>query len=145
MKLRLTFIVVSLLLCISSWAHTQIANMRVQHACEPMAVEDQSPLFSWSMNSEQLGVSQKAYRIILRKKHESTVLWDTGKVKDHTSTGIVYSGQPLEAESSYQWILTVWDSKGKKHQAESFFSTGLMNSGIQAWDCLLYTSPSPRD
>lgn len=134
MKLRLTFIVVSLLLCISSWAHTQIANMRVQHACEPMAVEDQSPLFSWSMNSEQLGVSQKAYRIILRKKHESTVLWDTGKVKDHTSTGIVYSGQPLEAESSYQWILTVWDSKGKKHQAESFFSTGLMNSGLQAWE-----------
>ena len=122
-----------LLATVASQADTRLTRLRVQHVVEPQAVDEKEPVFSWAMESDVPGMSQRAYRITLRDSRGGAVLWDSGRVKDGSSTAVTYLGQPLQPLTTYQWTLSVWDSKGKRHQEQSTFSTGLMNPTLQAW------------
>ena len=48
-------------------AQTTLSDLRVQHATEPLAVEDAHPSFSWKMVSSAPGQKQQAYRIRVRR------------------------------------------------------------------------------
>lgn len=133
MRLKLMMAATALLWNVASQADTRLVRLRVQHAVEPQAVDEKDPVFSWGMESDVPGMSQKAYRITLRDTQGGTLLWDSGRVKEGSSTGVTYQGQPLQPLTCYQWTLDVWDSKGKRHQEHSTFSTGLMDCNRQAW------------
>ncbi len=56
------------------------------------------------------------------------------KITGSNALGIVYAGKSLNAATRYNWTVTVWDQKGSTSAASSWFETGLMNPGINAWD-----------
>lgn len=113
---------------------TTITNLKVQAADTPLAVEDKNPVFSWQMVSETIGQKQSAYQIIVNRKGDKSITWNSGKVESDLSVDIRYNGNSLEPETEYCWELTVWDAKGKSYTQSSWFETGLMNPAIEAWD-----------
>ena len=117
------------------WAgETSICHLKVQHATEPMAVEDTHPLFGWQMQSDVIGQKQQAYRIVVVRESDGRIVWDSQKVAGGISDNIRYMGVALQPEMAYRWQLTVWDAAGKDYSASSRFETGLMNPKISAWD-----------
>ena len=117
---------------------TEIHNLRVQSLAEPLAVEDENPLFSWQMESAVKGQKQTAYQIIVTRERDGEMLWDSRKTKSGLSNNIRYEGQELEPETAYRWDLTVWDAEGKTCTGTSRFETGIMDPDIAAWDGALW-------
>ena len=114
-------------------AQTTLSDLRVQHATEPLAVEDAHPSFSWKMVSSAPGQKQQAYRIRVRRGSDNRLVWDSGEVNDSLSTGIRYLGVALQPGMDYDWDLTVTDADGKRLEARSHFATGLMDPRLSAW------------
>lgn len=113
---------------------TEISNLRVGNYTEPLAVEDEKPVFSWQMDSQLHGQKQTAYQIVVTKEATGDVVWDSQKQEDSASVDISYNGDSLEPETAYQWTLTVWDKDGKEYTQTSRFETGIMNPDLEGWD-----------
>lgn len=120
-----------------AYASEQIENLKVEYCKTPIGIDIEKPRFSWQMvtNPNERGQIQTAYEVLV-KDPEGGIMWDSKKVTDGTSLGIVYSGTPLKAATRYLWNVTVWDQTGSSSSANSWFETGLMNadSGLSAWD-----------
>ena len=121
------------LLPFSSWAGTQITNLRVQDTVEPLAIEDKHPLFSWVMESDEIGQHQQAYCLSVRRENDGKKVWNSGKVNSSASVNVPYMGIALQAETAYVWEVEVWDAKGATHKQKSRFETGLMSTRQAAW------------
>lgn len=128
------WILLAIIVSSSACSTTEIRKLRVESALEPLAIEDERPLFSWQMVSDRSGQEQSAYQIVVTRVSDATTVWDSGKTESGHSNNISYEGQPLEAENSYTWDLTVWDASGKTYQESSRFETGLMNPELAAWE-----------
>ncbi len=112
---------------------TAVLKLKVQNAFEPLTVEDARPTFSWQMKSDIRGQKQIAYRIVVIRNTDNSIVWNSGRIESGISTNIRYLGVALQPEMPYQWELTVWDKYDQPHQASSFFETGLMNPKLSAW------------
>ncbi len=114
----------------SDWLHAQAAlkNLRVEYQKEPLGIDIKKPRFSWQMktDTEKHGQYQTAYRIKLKDEADK-LTWDTDKVVDDSSLGIVYEGEDLKAMTRYIWELTVWDEQGSSSSSTSWFETGLFD------------------
>jgi alpha-L-rhamnosidase len=115
-------------------ADFQITNLKTEYAAEPMGIESSNPRFSWQMDAigTKRGLSQEAWQIVVKNENDAEV-WNSGKVGGAESLGINYAGKPLQPTTRYHWNLTVWDQDGASSTSESWFETGLMNPGIEAW------------
>lgn len=136
LQLRWIFILLSSVLFspVWIWGNTSVVSLKVQNVVKPLAVEDRHPVFSWQMSSDERGQKQSAYQIIVTRKSDGRVVWDSRKVESGVSTQIKYQGVALQPEMAYDWNLTVWDAQGKSYAASSSFETGLMNPHISAWN-----------
>jgi len=117
-------------------------DLRVNDLEEPLGLDDPTPTFSWKMASEAVGAAQTAYRITVSDKEAS--VWDSGKIQSGLSTGIVYEGAALQAETAYSWQVTVWDQDGKEVKSDvSTFEMGILDS-TQWGDTIQWISASEK-
>ncbi len=61
---------------------TRIASLSVQSSVEPLAIEDENPLFSWQMVSNTTGQQQTAYRIVVTRGSDGEVAWDNNDTNE---------------------------------------------------------------
>lgn len=136
LQLRWIFILLSSVLFspVWTWGNTSVVSLKVQNVVKPLVVEDRHPVFSWQMSSDERGQKQSAYQIIVTRKSDGRVVWDSRKVESGVSTQIKYQGVALQPEMAYDWNLTVWDAQGKSYAASSSFET-VMNPHISAERC----------
>jgi alpha-L-rhamnosidase len=131
-----------------TFARTAIENLRVEYCKTPIGIDIENPRFSWQMVTDMnvRDQMQTAYQIVVKDPDEG-VMWDSKRVKDGTSLGIVYSGAPLKAATRYSWTVIIWDKEDISYTNNSWFETGLMNSdpGLSAWDGAKWIGGSPRD
>lgn len=117
-------------------AGVTVQKLRVCHLENPLGIDEETPVFSWQMESNRRGSRQEAYRIVVAKGEDALgqkeYVWDSGKVEAGNSAGIPYEGKDLEAKSRYYWQVEIWDEQGDSYQsAESaWFETGLMGEGM---------------
>ena len=123
----------STVLSVLCMAQTTLRDFRVQHAVEPLAIEDAHPLFSWKMESDRRGASQTAYQISVTRESDGRELWNSGRVEDGRSIDIPYAGVALQPEMGYGVQLTVWDDQGAALEEDTRFETGLMSARQSAW------------
>ncbi len=121
-----------------------INNLKVEYIETPLGIDVEKPRFSWQMQSDENGVFQTAYQVIVVDEKEKEV-WNSGKVKSDLSLNIIYAGVPLKPMTRYRWEVTLWDQKKKKHTSQSWFETGLMNSDLSAWDGAQWIGGSEED
>jgi len=132
LSILFSFLVISTSLKASE---TKIEKLRTEYAETPLGIDITRPRFSWQMASMKKGCSQTAYQIIVSDEADQKV-WDSGKTRGDISLNITYTGSPLKPCTRYKWQVLVWDKEQKKHFAESWFETGLMNPDPQlsAWN-----------
>ena len=99
---------------------------------EDYPVIDNTPTFSWQMESAARGKTQTAYAIEVRQ--DSTVVWNSEKQTGDLSVGIAYEGPALAPSTVYSWTVTVWDETGASVTSDpAGFETGL-GAGDAAWE-----------
>lgn len=120
----------------SSKKEAAIEELTVCHLKNPIGIDEETPVFSWQMKSNERGAAQTAYRIVVAKSLEEMqkeqYVWDSEKVEGDKSTGILYEGEPLEAKQRYYWKAVVWDGNGKQIASaeNAWFETGLMGEAM---------------
>jgi alpha-L-rhamnosidase len=112
-------------------AAAAIQNLQVEYRRTPIGIDVAKPRFSWQMAAPERGAAQTAYQLVV-KDPRGTVVWDTQRTNSATSLGIVYAGTPLAAATRYSWTVTVWDQRGTKLAANSWFETGLLDPAPNA-------------
>jgi alpha-L-rhamnosidase len=122
----------------------RIKNLRTEYAQTPLGIDVEHPRFSWQMESEKPGCYQTAYQLIVFNE-TGREGWNSGKVLNNESLNIRYAGVSLKPCTRYKWQLIVWDQEKKKHIAESWFETGLMDYRESAWDSAKWIGGSNSD
>jgi alpha-L-rhamnosidase len=114
-----------------------INELQVEYQEMPLGIDSKNPRFSWQMKvaSKKRGIHQTAYQIIVKNERNHTV-WDSKKVLGNKSLGIVYSGERLQASTTYTWKVLVWNQDNASSFSSSWFETGLMNPDpkLGAWE-----------
>ena len=114
-----------------------VENLTVEYSTTPLGIDDEFPRFAWQMRSRDhaRGCYQTAYQILVEVP-SGEIVWDSEKVNNAAAVGIQYAGEPLQAGTRYHWTVTVWDQNQEKHEAGSWFETGLMDPGpgLAAWE-----------
>lgn len=87
--------------------------MLTEYIVNPIGVDKEKPVFSWSLKSDIIGQKQTAYKIVVStdKKFNNKV-WDSGKRNSDESVGITYDGSKLKPSTKYYWKVYVWDKDG---------------------------------
>ncbi|NCB06999.1 MAG: alpha-L-rhamnosidase [Bacteroidia bacterium] len=116
-----------------------IDGLQVEYLENPLGVDVQQPRFSWKMISEQRGVSQAAYQLIVSEslgevKKEAGSIWNSGKLTGNQAVNIEYAGAPLKSNRKYYWRVRVWlNDEESVWSQPAFFQTGILeNSEWQA-------------
>ena len=66
-----------------------VNHLRVMSQENPVCVDATSPDFSWQLQSDERGVLQTSYRIVVSTDAEGgNVVWDSGTVESDQSTNI---------------------------------------------------------
>ncbi|HJA67900.1 MAG TPA: glycoside hydrolase family 78 protein [Candidatus Mediterraneibacter cottocaccae] len=105
-----------------------ITDLKCEHMVHPMAVETQSPRFSWKLESGERNVYQESYRICVEKRSGGEV-WDSGRVKSAAQSEIEYAGEALESACGYRFRVTVWTESGMEAEsADAEFETGFFHA-----------------
>ncbi|MBD5131302.1 MAG: family 78 glycoside hydrolase catalytic domain [Clostridiales bacterium] len=103
----------------------KIEKLEVNGSENPLGIDDEKPIFSWQLSSDERGKSQTAYRIVV--KNGGQTVWDSQKVTSENNYGVVYNGPSLQSKTAYEYTVTVWDNDDETVTAESWFETGLMS------------------
>ena len=109
-----------------------VDNLRVQALRNPSGIDTKTPQFTWQLHSQERGVLQTAYRLVITSDPEGAdVVFDTGNVESSASANVTIAGAPLQAATRYYWHVTVSDNKGQTATSNetAYFETGLMDMG----------------
>ena len=113
--------------------NVKVADLQCEYKINPLGVDVEKPRFSWILESNQRGVSQSAYQILIASNLENlnknvADVWDSPKVSSNQSIQIGYEGKPLESNQKYFWKVKIWDQDGQTHESEpTFWTTGLLH------------------
>ena len=92
-------------------------HLRCEYLVDPLGLDETHPRLSWMVESIQRGQRQTAYQIMVAREESRLLedhcdLWDSGKVSNSDTTGIVYAGKKLRSRERYYWKVRVWDKDG---------------------------------
>lgn len=94
-----------------------IVNMRCDYRENPIAVDNEQPVFSWRLHSSSDSIYQKAYEIIVSDCIDEVQRnigdkWNSKIINSSNNNLIVYKGVPLESFVRYYWRVRVYDIHG---------------------------------
>lgn len=111
-----------------------IYDLKTNGMKNPLGTDEETPIFSWKLSSDETDVKQECYQIkVALDELFKEPVWESQEASD-VSVGIKYAGSPLKASTRYYWKVSV---KAKGKQAESpvcWFETGLMSAKEAAWN-----------
>jgi alpha-L-rhamnosidase len=111
-KLPLLAVIIQLSVLLSQ-AQTTITHLTVDHAINPLGIENPIPLLSWQIQSTTKGLTQTAYEIQLWNSPQTTKnpTWTSGKTLSSQSINIPYTGPTLQSGRKYAWHVRIWDDQ----------------------------------
>lgn len=91
---------------------------------QSVLIGDKNPAFSWEINSNSQNVIQTGYQVLVADNiqllnNNTGNMWDSGKIMSSQSTGVLYNGSALKANTAYYWKVRVWNN----HQEISPYSS----------------------
>ena len=93
-----------------------VENLKVDNIINPMAIDSESPDFSWEILSSKNNVLQKAYQVefYVDAAGKSKRIWNSGKIKSEQSQNVRLGYiNKLKKGIKYQWRARVWDNEGR--------------------------------
>ncbi len=115
----------------------EIYDLTVENLSNPLGLDTKEPRFSWKLKSDERGVFQVAYQIIVSSSKENLKkefgdLWDSGKILSDETILIKYAGSSLSSRQECFWKLKVWTNIGKiSSTLDNIWTMGLSTSDWQ--------------
>ncbi len=141
MKIKLIlkiWIAASLCLLVTTCSFVRNVDVVARLSCEycenPLDIETQHPRFSWTLESDQRGVTQKSYEIIVSDDCNSISekegnVWESGTIHSDETINIAYNGRTLKSNSTYYWRLRIVTNTNEEYWSQpAFFHTALLDS-----------------
>lgn len=103
---------------ISSLSLQNPENLRCESVLNPLGINEDKPLLSWNIVSDQQNQLQLAYEIIVDEnirdiEQQKGKVWSTGKVISSQSHNVLYTGNPLEPFKRYYWRVRIYDNEDR--------------------------------
>ena len=109
-------------------------NLRCEYLVNPPGIGVTGPRLSWTVESNQRGQIQSAYRVLAASNlkllgTDMGDLWDSGKVTSNRSSQIAYQGLPLKSQMRCYWKVRVWDKQGQPSawSRRAYWTMGLLD------------------
>jgi alpha-L-rhamnosidase len=123
MKQRIICILAALFGVISLQASVTVSRLRTEQQETPLNVESRQPRLSWVISSNERGVMQQAYRLLVATSPEKLAagegdLWDSGRVNSDASVWVPYAGKALKSNQRCYWKVKVFTTKGESDWSE---------------------------
>ena len=110
----------------------EIRNPRCEYRVNPLGIDAAHPRLSWELSSDQRGMVQESYRILVASapdllNRNQGDLWDSGIVQSDRSIQVHYTGKPLESKTPCHWKVLVKTIDGTQAEsAPAFWSMGIL-------------------
>ena len=118
--------------CSTKTQELTISNLTCEYLENPLGVDVPKPRFSWKIISEERGISQKAYQVVVganlnEVKKGTGKIWDSGKMISNATVNIEYEGTTLQSDKKYFWKVGVWTNNGNVVWSKpAGFHTGIL-------------------
>jgi len=104
---------------VNGYASQPVWDKAVFERTESVQISSKIPAFSWEVTANEKNSMQQAFQILVADHPDSLAvdkgnIWDSGKISSAQSAAIMYSGNPLQAQTLYYWTVKIWDNKGKE-------------------------------
>lgn len=116
-------------------AAISVNHLRCEYKNNPTGIDCPNPRLSWSIESDQRGVKQTAYQILVASSKEKLLkgdgdLWDSGKVRSSNSIQQEYQGQALQSHRTVFWKVRIWDQddNASPWSEPAFWTNGVMKT-----------------
>lgn len=114
----------------------QVVACKTEYRINPIGLDVLKPRFFWQLHSDNKGVVQSAYQIMVassrdKLEREQADMWDSGKVSSNDSTQVPYDGKPLQTEGEYYWKVRIWDGVGDQSawSEKAYWTMGILSRG----------------
>ncbi|TDH27455.1 alpha-rhamnosidase [Segetibacter sp. 3557_3] len=110
----------------------QLVNLRTEMLTNPLGIDTRKPRLSWELASDQRGVEQVAYNVLVASSPSKLAanegdLWNSGKVSSNQSIHISYNGKPLHSRAECYWKVKTWTKTGENEWSSAqHWSMGLL-------------------
>ena len=88
-----------------------VSALRVENLERPLAIDTDTPRFSWLILSDKQDVRQTAYQLIVST--DQGEVWNTGRVESDQQLWVPYQGQQLKSATQCTWQVKVWTTAGE--------------------------------
>lgn len=111
---------------------SQVVDLTVEYLTNPVGVDVEQPRFSWKIISEERGVKQTAWQVIVSEsldevKKEKGPVWDSGKTSGDKTANVEFAGK-LKSNTTYFWRVRTWlDEESAVWSAPARFHTGVLD------------------
>jgi alpha-L-rhamnosidase len=112
-----------------------LVHLETQSAAEPLGIADAAPRLSWAMASEERGVRQRAFRVLVASKPElaregKADVWDSSQIAA-ADPWVLYAGPTLASRTRYYWSVRVWAAGDlvSAWAAPTWFETAYLGAG----------------
>jgi len=85
-----------------------VHDIKVNSLFAPIGIDTPNPVFSWKMNSDNIGAKQTAYSVVVTDENGAE-MWNTGWVESNLSVNIPYNGTPLVSSTRYNVSVGIKD------------------------------------
>ncbi|QGY42770.1 Bacterial alpha-L-rhamnosidase [Maribellus comscasis] len=113
-------------------ADVSVTHLKCEYLVNPIGMDTKSPRFSWQISSEEAGVEQQAYKLIVGADSKKVAAgegdsWDSGIIESSTIPA-VYQGEELQPFTTYHWQVKVQlqDGSWSDYSEIASFETGMM-------------------
>jgi len=89
-----------------------VADLRTENLVDPIAIDIESPRFSWLIESSDRNVYQVAFQVRVFQGKE--IVWDSEKVGSDKSVFVEYGGPALSSNNCYEWQVQLWDNRNRE-------------------------------
>ena len=118
----------------ASSAILTVSQLETNATEQPLGIDDRNPRFTWLLQSNQRGISQTAFRVIVASQRDLAHqgkgdVWDSKRVSS-SDAFVVYSGPALKSRTRYYWSVRVWANGAipARWSTPSWFETALLNT-----------------
>ena len=110
----------------------KVSNLRTEMLVNPVGIDVVKPRLSWRLSSEERGIVQTSYRILVasspdKLENNQGDIWDSGIVGSDQSHLVGYKGRDLKNRDNCYWKVKVWTGNNESAWSEpAFWSMGLL-------------------
>ncbi len=111
------------LLSLGLQAGVKTTRLLTEGQVTPLSIESEHPRLSWMLESDEQGVMQSGYHILVASSLEKLAagegdLWDSGRVDSDQSLYVPYGGKELKSNQRCFWKVKVYTANGETEWSE---------------------------